>query len=228
MKKNIILLILLIPFLFGCSAEYELTINNNEFKENLKVYAISDSNSMDIVNDNLKYPTPALRSQVVDATTSQRQNGILYYNQKKYQKEDQIGVEYSYLFNKENIYDSNIANTCYKLFSVVKNEETIVLSTDRENQCFSNKQLSDLKVVVRTNHKVKDNNADNVSGGEYTWYIDKNNYNNKTIYIEYYENQYVESTKNTKIVILIIISLAIFSLLVIIFLMKRARSNNKI
>ena len=39
-------------------------------------------------------------------------------------------------------------------------------------------------VNIKTKLKVKDNNADEINGGTYTWIIDENNYADKQIYMQ--------------------------------------------
>lgn len=228
MKKNILLLILLIPFLFGCNAEYELTINNNEFKEKVIVFGESNSNNLKRIEEELKYPTFARESQNIDLLSPTKKEGSSYYDKKKYEQNGNVGVEYSFSFDSKTIYDSLMINKCYELFSVINERETIILSTNRENKCFINSKLNSITVNINTNHKVKDSNADSSENNNFFWTINKQNYNNKSIYIELYKNEFITERSNIAKILLGVIGIAILIFIVIIWMKRKAKNINKV
>lgn len=76
--------------------------------------------------------------------------------------------------------------TCYKHFSVVNNlsNDGVIFSTSNKNLCFENyHNLDEIIIKLKTNHEVKEHNADEVKDGEYIWKINKINYDNKNIQI---------------------------------------------
>ena len=82
---------------------------------------------------------------------------------------------------------------------------------------------------MKTNHKVKQNNADEVDGYNYYWRINKGNYDDKNIYIMLYKDKYVFNYEGEAIPYIIgSIIIAILVLTVIIVLRKKSKKNNNV
>ena len=52
-------------------------------------------------------------------------------------------------------------------------------------------KIDELNIVVKSNHKVKEHNADEVGRYTYTWHINKDNYKEKIPSIKLYSDKYV-------------------------------------
>lgn len=227
MKRNIFLLIVLIPFLFGCSVDYNLTITDNKFLEEISIYGYNDSDTLKKVDNNLNSIVVARKSELSDASSRDKIKGISYYNISKIEESDKLGLKYSFEFDEDTISDSRAINDCYKKFDVVEADNKITLSNKAGNSCFLNKDLEEININIKTNHKVKDNNADTVKDNIYSWNINKENYATKKIYIEFYTNEFVSPKKDYKKIIIYIIGIAFLSLIVIITLTLKSRKSNK-
>ena len=151
-----------------------------------------------------------------------------YYKKKKYETPSEIGINYYFDFNTQNFYDSFAINKCYDMFSVLNEHEYIVISTNRENKCIAD-GVDEIKIHLKTNHKVKENNADEIDGYHYYWNINKSNYNDKNIYIMLYRDKYVFNYEGEAIPFIIgTVLVAILIFIAIIVLRRKSTKNNNI
>lgn len=234
MKK--LLLIAFISFLLcGCTANYNLTINNGKIVESFSVLGINEINTLEHIESNLVTPTPSKKSDSFDKYTNEKVEGVDYYDVTRIEEGNLIGLNYKYEFTFDSYYDSNVMNTCYDYFKVINEDNNITISTSTSNKCM-NSNVDVLSININTNYKVVDSNADKVEGHNYTWTINKHNNNNKNIYIKLNTLYKAEKTDEEKkqeekvmtIFLTIGITLAILSIIVIISLMykKRMLENN--
>ncbi|MGN1001081.1 MAG: hypothetical protein ACI4OG_04010 [Bacilli bacterium] len=229
MRNKIFLLILFVPFLFGCTVDYDLTIYNEEIKEDTTIKTIYSKENLDNIEIEMKYPTFAKKSEIFDSYTTEKIQGISYYNKSKYEQDSLLGINYNYKFNIDDYNDSYAASQCYDKFSFIVDNQYLVLSTNNYNKCFKDSNIDNIRIHLKTNHKMEDNNADEVDGYNYYWNINSTNYNNKTIYIKLYKNKYVFNYENSALpYIIVTVSVAILIFIVIIFLRKRDKRNNEI
>lgn len=229
MKKNVLLLLFILPVLFGCSSDYDILIYNDKVVENVNITSSATSESITRVENELKYPTPAFFSQKFDGNTQTKVDGVSYYKKTKIESGGNIGISYNYEYDLSNYHDSTLANSCYDKFNVLDKGDKYTISTDFKNNCILNGVTNEVKVHLKTNHKVISNNADEVDKYDYYWTVNKSNYNKKSIFIEIYKDKYVLNYEGrlTKILIASLF-LAFFAVIVIIFFRKRTINNNKI
>ena len=163
MKKVLILTLLLL--VCGCSAKYELSINNQNVKETLSIYGVTSE--IPIMAD------------------------LVYFNTHDYTKEvNNENVEYQTSYNFINFNTSDFL-LCFDSYNFSEKEDSYTLMTGKKFKCLPY-QYSDyeiinydrLEIVLSTNHDILNNNADKVQFGKYYWYIDKNNINDAEIYFE--------------------------------------------
>ena len=129
----------------------------------------------------------------------------------------------------ENIYDSYAINQCYDKFSAIVEEDYIILSTNKFNKCIVDNNVDEIKIHLKTNHRVKENNADEIDKYNYYWNINKSNYDYKNIYIMLYRDKYVFNYEGEAIPYIIgSVIVAILILIVIIVLKRKSRNNNKV
>ena len=185
MKKYI--LILLIIFLTGCSAKYEVEIKDKQVNEKSS-FIISKH---EVASDGIYYTVSRMAGKYflnVDFLIGDTKE---YYEGENaiYQKKSNTNI------NEYNT--SDIFNYCYDAHNVLNEKKYYTISTSDTFKCFDKYQeLEDVKIVLKTNHKVKDNNADSIDGYTYTWNINKKNYNNKRIYIKLYKDKYIFNYEN--------------------------------
>lgn len=206
--KKLILIFILTFFLTGCSATYNIEIYNDQVKEDLE-YINTNSSTWDkeaeygltyrqLVTSSIEYPYPAFNSTVVDENDTIKLDGVEYYENKLISDNYKLGQSLSYHdFTLENFSDSSIIKKCYQYFNIIEEEDNIILSTSYENRCFEEyKNLDDITINLKTNHKVVSNNADIVNGYNYTWNITKATKDDAAILITIKKDEYIFNYEN--------------------------------
>lgn len=193
MKKVLIIFIL---FLTGCQVNYNLVIDDNTVVESSDFLSVQD---IDVYN---------------------KSDYMAYFDmdlKKDYLYEKKIidnGLNLSFTYDGTNFEKSSLLDKCYYKKSFIKDDSYIILYTEGGARCFyedGSKLLDSLNINIKTSLEVLDNNADQVSGNNYIWKLDENNYMNKDIYIK------IKRASGTKNVILpvIIVFVIIITMLVI-------------
>ena len=227
MKKCKILLLIIFAFvLTGCSVDYNVEIYKNDVKVNgtlleensdrwyEKVYDITYQEMVDLKTTGDEY------SPVIDGLYKIDEEGKLG-----------LGLKNKYKLDKSYISSPGISS-CYKYFRVMEEDNKIILSSSLENLCFDEyKNLDNITINLKTNHKVVSSNADTVNGYHYTWNISRENKDDAAIqitlekdkYIFNYENEFVK--KIFYILIIVGIILGVGSITYIHFKKKNNNLN---
>ena len=172
MKKWLLLLAVLL--LSGCNVEYELNITEDEFQEAIFI----DEGGFD-------FPITAYYDD--EGTSEGFVDGIEYYQATV--TDNSSILTYDYL--PEDYERSHAANVCFNRFVV--NEEngiTTLVSSNYYNCIAYYSSLEAITVNVNLDHNIYsivNHNADAVHGNQYTWYINRNNYEDHYIYMAYQE-----------------------------------------
>lgn len=174
-KKIFVLLILL--FTTGCSCEYSLTIDGNNYKENI---VLSSDNSNEISSFNNKWVIPSNKDEYIELSESDSEvdnySNIYDYNLSNNK------LSFNYDFSKSNYSNSTAVFKCYNKLSIIDYDLTTIISTNEKNDCFNKyPTLSSIKVTIFVDRDVISSNADMVNGNTYVWNINKSNANNKSI-----------------------------------------------
>jgi len=221
MKNKIYYIVgILVLLLFtGCTPEYNLEINNGMINEELKISGY-DEEQKEI------FFLPQYAS--TDHTKDYKQ------------KESTDSVSYSYRFSFKNFLNSNMAKSCYDALLLYKEDDHYVLHTGSEFECMPY-QVSDTTFLEYDNinisikfvdYDVLENNADSVNGNVYTWTINKDNNNDKTILVKFKSNKtntenQEKSNKFDLNPMYIAIAIGILAILVLFILLYVSMVNKK-
>lgn len=229
--KKVILLILGIFILSGCSATYDLEIYNKEYKEKITVDSLkADTSGMKEWN----IPVNADEKNIDILLKTDEITGINYYNKKSSFTNNHYKYTYKHNFEMTNYYKSYFAVNAYDFFAVYYNDtdesgkkDLITISTSFKNLIFDKyPDLEKLTVNIKTNHRVYSNNADSNKNYIYTWNIDKNNYQEKSIQIRIYKDKYVLNYNNELskklYIFLIILGILLLAMGIVLLRMKKA------
>lgn len=218
MKIKFILIISLIIVLTGCKSVYKLEIKDGVFKENIYIKTDGDNNS------NIKYFSDNKFYAIMDGASN-------FVEYKKKVKNDEVKFTYVYK-NADEYRQSTILKTCFKAYSIIKQGKYYVLSTSNGIKCSMEEDavlLNDLDVVIKSNHKLKETNADSINGYEYTWHFNKNNYKDGKIYLKLYKDKYVFNYENEFTIQIIIISAFVLTILISTFIIiRRVKKAGKV
>lgn len=216
MKKIKLLLILLIVlFLSGCEANYNLYIGNNIFEETTTVTANNQElNSYDsktyltmkqkIDLYYMKYVDIVYQDPYYNPYLDDPQSGITYYEKGLINNGENYGFYYKYSFNKDNYLDSNIVNTFFKNNNSTLSNNKYVLSVYTFNGFERYSDLTNVSISITTDFEVKKNNADGVYGNTYIWNITKDNALDKRIYLELVNINKGNDEENNKTILIIL------------------------
>lgn len=179
MKNKIFLVLLILLLTTGCSCEYNLTINNNYYQENIIITADNQNEILDL-NNEWKIPVDKEDYNLVgDSSTSINSNSKLY----DYTVNNDT-IAFKNNFNEQDYSNSSAISECYDRLSIIEQNDATILSTSLKAKCFdSQPELNSIKVNINVDRNVISSNADSHNENTYTWYIDKKNYNNKSINI---------------------------------------------
>ena len=182
MRNNkLLFLFLLLLFCSGCSVEYNLDIDKNDkFQEVVEITA-EDGNDIEKIQ-NYQFYLP-IDNNADDASVFQNKvNGVSYYDQKKSPSYDKL--KFSYLHHFDTFQRDYITNSSYEYVTLTKDKENLILSTSRINKAFERyDNLNSVTINITSRYKLVDTNADTHSKYKYTWVIDRENYNNKYLYL---------------------------------------------
>lgn len=242
MKKKLLLLILLF-LVTGCSATYDVEIYNNTVKEDMEF--IEDNSSKwdseaqygltyrELLTDSVSYPYPAFNDAMVDENDRIKIDGVEYYDNKLISESNKLGQKLSYhKFTLNDFEESSIIKKCYQYFTIMTQDDNIILSTSLDNKCFDEyPNLDFITVNLKTNHKVVSSNADIVDGYHYTWNLSRETKDDSAILITLKKNEYIFNYENEFVkkimyfVIIIGIILGVGSIIYFYFKNKRNRLN---
>lgn len=229
MKKIKFISIFFITLLLcGCSAEYNLTINEDSMSEVITFYLDKTSENQKRFDDISK------RKEISNYGEKEILN---YYNVNTKENDENYQIDYKYKYTAiknennmmENINDLtqySYLSQCYSDSSITESNGIMSIKAEGNFGCLY-EGIEDVTVKINTDLKILDNNADQVSGNTYIWNINKKNYMNKPINLEI--ERYSNSDFGAKLIFLGGI-LVIALLITIIILIVKARHNqvNKI
>lgn len=177
MKKVIMVLVIFVFILTGCSSEYNLEINNSKIKENIKV---------EILDADIPKEVPGIDVELNDRITpfiNNNQYPIFNNTKIKYKKKvtkvgDLTKVTLNHTYTHDEFRNSNTFKTCFENAEFKKTRKGYDLNFSGSFYCLYGDSI---KINVKTNNKVINHNADKVSGNVYTWVINDNNVKNVDI-----------------------------------------------
>ena len=169
MKLKKIILIITLIICSGCNAKYKIEFNDETIKESLN---ISVPKTMSIEE---------YRNSYDNSISAIGQNNFYKFDVKE--NNGEITIKYNYDFTIKNYNSSYIANNCFQPFKFLEDNETYYILGQGNFKCayYKYEKLNNLDIVVETNHKLIETNADEINDNQYIWHIDETNYNEKEI-----------------------------------------------
>ena len=228
MKIKCLILILITFLMCGCTASVNLEITDSEVKENVEITFYQNAiYPKDVIKTSFRNYIPIYESDsIIDAEPDLPSLDIIYYEKEETDLGNGYRFNYKYDFD---ILDYNNARTIkegFRSYNVSKENDIISLSTDDEGiLCFDDYPLlEEVRVNIKTDYFVLENNADSINGNTYTWVFNKDS--KKSI------NMSIDTTRDANYSVIdglipIVIIVAII-LIIVLFLVFRNKNNNKI
>lgn len=217
-------------FITGCTVDYNLDFTDTELSEVININLDSSENNeknIESMNYSAQYEANALSI-----------NG----NTKKYSfngKQTKSGYtgSFSYDYSIEDFNKARLIRECYDSFNFVKTEKGYQIVTSDIFRCgvYSYMKVDKYTITITSNHKVIENNADQVEKNKYTWIINPNGevninkpikitFSNETI-IEEISNELLNNSKLITYIVIGVIGCAIM-VVSIIFIVKMKKNGN--
>lgn len=217
--KKILYLIFILVFITGCNAEYNIEIKDNSVNEKLNISNVSSSKF-----DNIYIP---VNYEDNDYTVYESKlDGIEYYN---INNNNNVTIDYKFKYN--NFQKSTLFNTCYENAVFTIDSYELLVSTSNEFLCYNDyEELDKVKVIIKSNYKYLDSNADEIDGDKYIWYINKENKNNKQILLrlDTTESSNKRTLFSSNVMFIFFFLIIILVLIVILFFKIISIQRNKV
>ena len=216
-KYKIVLLIVILLSLTGCSFEYNMKIDTNTISEENIVY-IQNTDKNDI-----KQEVEKLVSRYTGPT-----NSLGMYKQSVIEDNNNFGMSYKKNYDTLNDYNNSLSfSICYDNYKLIKEKDKIVISTSKRFNCFNKySELDDVTINIDSSLEVESSNADEVNGNIYTWNINKSNADNKPINIVLKPNtEQKEKQRQLSVVLLVIAAFILLGIIVFLIRSKGKRKN---
>ena len=218
-KIKIILMIVCLLILSGCTATYEININDDKIIEKLRLIETNTT-----IFDKETDTGWTLRETFQSLLDNDDEFSKSNYKVKSLNNDNQLGVEYS-SSSSESVLNSSILNQCYTNPKVNVVDDVITIDTGNDFKCYEYyENLETVKVVLKTNHKVISTNADEQNGDTYIWNFSKDS--NKSINVSYYKSD-VKKSVNIKGIV-IVLCIVSFIGIVSYFVLKKMKKSNEI
>lgn len=238
------LIIICTIILSGCSVNYTITIDEENFTEKINVDDfITSTRTIDQITSSYQEYYPKTVEGVADLETLICEN-----IENCYVKNLALQSNIGYIYNLSNTNSlNNFGKTTSWLFlnnvkSFLNDESNIIISTGNGLKYFDlSPDLTEISITLVTDLNVVKNNADKINGNSYTWIFNRENYLNKNIFINIAkknessqdnEDQDAETVEDNEVtneeqennyVIYIIIAILIVYLLIIKLIIKKKR-----
>ena len=216
-KYKIVLLIVILLSLTGCSFEYNMKIDTNTISEENIVY-IPNTDKNDI-----KQEVEKLVSRYTGPT-----NSLGMYKQSVIEDNNNFGMSYKKNYDTLNDYNNSLSfSICYDNYKLIKEKDKIVISSSKRFNCFNKYSvLDDVTINIDSSLEVESSNADEVNGNIYTWNINKSNADNKPINIVLKPNtEQKEKQRQLSVVLLVIAAFILLGIIVFLIRSKGKRKN---
>lgn len=223
MKIKYLILISLTVILSGCSANYEINIDNDNIHESLTINN-TDINKFKSINIPIDYEIDDV--EIYD----KKEENIDYYNIETNNKDAKI----YYNFNSDNFNTSMLFKTCYENTVFTKDDYELLITTSDKFSCFDNyEELDDITIKITSKYKLINTNADKYDKYNYYWYINKDNKDNKKIILRLDTTTILKSlleilTSIGLITPIILVSIILITILIIKIVKIEGRRRNKI
>ena len=232
MKKKILILILLIFMISGCSVEVNVDISDNKIKESNDITIYQNAiYTKDILRTSFRNYIPIYASDlIVDTVPDQPFSDVLYYNKNTTDLGNGYRFNYSYDFDIDKYGDARTIKDGFRDYSYSYRNDIISLSTDNEGLIYFDEYplLEEVTINIKTDYLVEENNADKVNGNTYTWVFNKESKKSIKIVVDTSKSgARVLGIVDTSTVITLGVVILII-LIILVLLLIRNRKNNKI
>ncbi|MBQ6539068.1 MAG: lipoprotein [Bacilli bacterium] len=220
MKKKLLLILVFVLVLTGCSNEYNLTINGDTISEEI----ISTIPNNEITTQTAEEKAAGIENDdQITPFINNDQYPFTNNNKIKYKKDVSKNglntiVKLNYDYTVDNFKNSRVYNECFQKSVIERKDGYLRLAFLGEFSCLYGDSLT---INVRTDRKVIDDTANDVDNNTYTWIINDNNENNVNIQMILDDNTSTSGGDNITLFFIILLIIFIGVDIYIIFKKKK-------
>lgn len=217
--KKCFLGVVLVFLLSGCTAEYNLTIddiNEMTYDESFQIKS-SNLNEISAAYNNAT-PTNAYDDEDFFSESNEKIPGVSYYEVNSYKKNNIYYVDYHFTFPSNRFDHAAGLKTGFYDFTKTYNEDDKTITLDTGYIDASKfPDLEKLTINVKVLNEVVSHNADEVIGNTYQWTI--TDFENARLVLTYKEEEKSE-TKNQSVIIITVFVCMVFLVIFIVVIKK--------
>lgn len=175
--KRIILLLVSLFLLSGCSVTYTVSIVDSQMQERIMIQAENLSES-DLLKDD-PWPIPAFYDAPVTSEEPVMLDGVPYLKKDVFEKNGYQNWLLSYDYQKNQYGRATSLHSCFEsiYFDYQEDQNITELKTSAGVSCLENyPDISNLTIQVQTDHDILNHNADQVADHMLIWRINRTNY----------------------------------------------------
>ncbi len=228
MKIKCLILIIFTFFMCGCSVSVNLEITDSEIRENVDITFYQNAiYPKEVIKTSFRNYIPIYaKDPIVDTEPDLPSFDTIYYKKEENDLGNGYKFNYKYDFDILDYQNARTIGGAFKTYSISKNNNIITISTDDDGIIFFEDypELEEVKINIKTDYYVEENNADSVNDNTYTWTFNKDS--KKSI------NMLIDTTKDVNYSVIdwripVIVIIAII-LIIALFLVFKNKKNNKI
>lgn len=177
MNKKVIILVLFIFLLCGCSIEVNLTVDENNIFEEISIldYTNEQISKENILTKYRKY-YPVYTDDLDEEEPDEKYSGIDYYNREVLELDNGYNIKYSYKHKLSKYYNANTLKLGFKSNNIIvdEKEKTITLATESSgiNFFYIYPDLDTITINIKSDLEVVDTNGQK-DGNVYKWTFTK-------------------------------------------------------
>lgn len=237
--KKILLSIILLLLMTGCTATYEIKVSNEKIYENLTVLESRGKSKEKVDELGNTFETYAkkygTKNKIITSfyylySDQGCVENCSYYNNKYINNEENIGYLLSNTFSFEEYKDSAIANELLPGFSSEYDGRYLTISGGNSwNFINGYNNLDKITINIETNYKITSTNGKKINNTTYQWNVYKGNTDGlKGVYIVIDTKEIIKEKKSSLISYIIIVIVLIVLIFVGIFLSNKNKQENSI
>lgn len=215
--KKMLLLCFILLITAGCTTEVTLVIDEDKVSETIKIFDLKN----EIYQNNLLSEETKKRIEVFEREYE-------FYDISEFEDQGYVGKTYELTENLELWAELSHLRPCYETFKLEKANTNLSLNTSEEYRCGYLFGANDVILTIESDLELISSNADKVSGNKLVWYINNDNYKNKSINFNYRINNSNDLIAGDNLELYLILLFAILIVVVVILVKKRNKESNKI
>lgn len=225
---KILVLIIMAFFLSGCTADYELTITeDNQVHESILVHSTNSTESKQL-SENV-WPLKVYYMDPDVGENPEKIEGVTYYNDNLFFEKGFYHRNLTYTYPIDTFSSANSIQSCYENFYVTedKKEDSITLSTSPEFLCMDlYPNLTEVNVQIKVEKPVLYSNASSSHDSIYEWKITPENKDQSGIIIAFPKKYSAKKEEDiSSKIVFALIALGVFFLFligIIVYKIKKA------